>query len=213
MYNFMPFGGYLALRLWPRHRVFSDGRGGFAREPQLVAAIGRAAWDTASFEALDRQFHFEWAVVSAREGEATNPGLATSSEWVMLYLDDIAAVYVRRSGQNEALSHAGYRRIRHRVDPAALLASSASEDPERRAELAYDGARALAQAPDSPRAAFLAACGALATHDAEAFDVAFLRLAWLRPEHPALALLSERRRERRQTAAPVRDEHLVPVLP
>jgi hypothetical protein len=204
MYNFMPFGGYLALRLWPEHRVFTDGRDELAREPELIDAISRATWDAASFEALDRQFHFEWAVVSAREGEATDPALAASSDWIMLYVDDVAAVYVRRGGQNEALSHAGYRRIRHLIDPVVLLASSAIDDPDRQSDMAHDGALALAQAPDSPRAAFLAASGALASRDAEAFDAAFLHLAWLTPGHPALALLSERRRASRQSfAAPV----------
>jgi hypothetical protein len=201
MYNFMPFGGYLALRLWPEQRVFTDGRDVLAREQELIDAISRATWSAASFEELDRQFHFDWAVVSAREGERHNPGLAASPDWVMLYLDDTAAVYVRHGGKSDGLSRGGYRRLRHLIDPSALLAVSRSDDLAQQRDLAHDGALALAQAPDSARAAFLAACGALASRDVDAFDAALLRLAWLWPEHPALVVLSEQRRARLQSSA------------
>lgn len=181
MYNFMPFGGYLALRLWPEQRVLTDGRDVLAREQTLIDAITRATRDARGFAALDREFHFDWAVVSAREGERNTPALASSPDWVMLYIDDVAAVYARRGGASDALIRDGYRRLRHLLDPAALLASLDGDDAAARRDLAHDGALALAQAPDSPRAAFLGACGALAVRDAEAFEGAFVRLAWLTP--------------------------------
>ncbi len=200
MYNFMPFGGYLALRLWPEQRVLTDGRGALAREPELIDAITRATWSTDGFAALDREFHFDWAVVSAREGEGSNPGLATAPEWALLYLDDVAAVYARRGGQNDALISSGYRRLSHLPDLGALLAASTSADAELRRDLGHDGALARAQAPDSPRALFMAACGALAGGDSEAFDTALNHLAWLTPGHPALQLLAAKRGEALQSA-------------
>jgi hypothetical protein len=200
MYNFMPFGGYLALRLWPEQRVLTDGRGALAREPELIDAIRRATWNADGFAALDREFHFDWAVVSAREGEGSNPGLATAPEWALLYLDDVAAVYARRGGQSDALIGSGYRRLRHLLDLGALLMASTSPDAELRRDLAHDGVLARAQAPESPRAMFIAACGALAAGDSDAFDQALSHLAWLAPGHPALQLLAAKRREALQSA-------------
>jgi len=200
MYNFMPFGGYLALRLWPEQRVLTDGRGALAREPELIEAITRATASADGFAALDREFHFDWAVVSAREGEGFNPGLALSPEWALLYLDDVAAVYARRGGESDALVAGGYRRLRHLSELGALLGASTSADAELRRDLAHDGALARAQAPDSPRAMFIGACGALAAGDSDAFDTALGHLAWLAPGHPALQLLAAKRRETLQSA-------------
>ena len=200
MYNFMPYGGYLALRLWPEQRVFSDGRDALAREPELVSAIAHAARSRAGFAALDRRFGFEWALVSAREGEWMDPGLAASPEWAMVYLDDIAAVYVRARGANAALAARGYRVLRHLLDPPRIVAEAVRDGAPLARELAHDGALALEQAPHSPRAAFLAAAGALAARDVEAFDAAHLRLAWLAPGHPALDVLADSRRRLQQRA-------------
>lgn len=195
MYNFMPYGGYLALHLWPEHRVFTDGRDVLAREQELIDAVSRAARNPADFATLERRFGFDWAVVSAREGELLDAGIARSTAWVMIYLDDISAVYVRRDGESAALGAGGYRVLRHLIQPGPLLLHAATLDPSFGSDLAHDGALALTQAPDSPRAAFLAACGALATRDEVAFEAAYRRLAWLMPTHPALALLSARWQE------------------
>jgi hypothetical protein len=187
-YNFGPFGGYLAWRLHPQRRVFMDGRNTLAREGALVERALRAGHDGQVFSGLVREFTMAWALTSAEEGTRHDLPLAASAEWRLVYLDDVAAVYVKRDGPNGHLAPLGYRRLRHLVSPHRLvelaLRGKAPED------LAHDGALARQQAPSSARAAFLDACGALASRNADRFADARQHLAMLAPFHPALSVLS-----------------------
>jgi hypothetical protein len=173
--------------------VFADGRNALARESALARKTQEASLEPKAFVDLMDRFHFQWAVTSARDGERMDPALAESADWAMLYVDDLAAIYVLREGVNRARASEGYRRLRHLINPNQVLASVIRE-PALATDLAHDGALALAQAPFSARAAFLAACGALAIRDADAFDSARRRLAWLVPDHPALAILAQQSR-------------------
>jgi hypothetical protein len=188
-YNFSPFGGYLAWRLHPRQRVFMDGRNALARESALVERARRAQGDVQVFQDLVREFRMTWALTSAEEGTRHDRPLAGAPEWALVYLDDVAAVYVRRDGPNAHLASGGYRWLRHLVAPARVLELALRG--EFREELGHDGALARQQAPLSPRAAFLDACGALANRDARRFQAASKHLAEVAPAHPATAVLSQ----------------------
>jgi hypothetical protein len=188
-YNFSPFGGYLAWRLYPGQRVFMDGRNALARESALVERARRAQTDAEVFRDLVREFGMTWALTSAEEGTSHDRPLAAAREWALVYLDDVGAVYVRRDGPNGHLAAEGYRRLRHLVAPARVLELALRG--EFRQELGHDGALARQQAPLSPRAAFLDACGALANRDAPRFREAERHLAEVAPAHPAAAVLAE----------------------
>jgi hypothetical protein len=187
MWNFLPYGGWLAWRLHPRYQVLIDGRTGWQHDPALVARVRESELDAAAFEALAADLEVQWAVTRATEGEAHGLGVARSGAFVMVHLDDISAVYVRREGPNAGLAASGYRVLRHLTDPAqwfeAARRGTGAED------LAHDGALALEQDPESPRAAFFAACGAFATRDRPRFDDSVAVLERLAPGHPALGLL------------------------
>ncbi|HEX4340035.1 MAG TPA: hypothetical protein VH062_29205 [Polyangiaceae bacterium] len=188
MYDFMPFGGYLAYRLHPTYRVFNDGRNTLARSADFVKRAERAGTDAAAFDGVVRNYGLEWAMTTSKDREVHDVPLARSAEWQMVFLDDVAAVYVRREGPNAKLARYGYRALRHLVEPAGLLRESMHDGPVATA-LGHDGALALLQAPDSPRACFIAAVGGIAAKDASLFGKGVEQLARLSPSHPALSAL------------------------
>jgi hypothetical protein len=75
MYNFMPFGGYLALRLHPEHRVLIDGRQTFVHAHALVEKVDRANVDPAALSELVAEHDIQWAVTRSREGESFGPSV------------------------------------------------------------------------------------------------------------------------------------------
>jgi hypothetical protein len=95
--NHAPWGGYLLYRLGDRVRVFTDGRGNFGPiETQLLStwdsstrrhdAIGRA-WQSAPFEAVVHPDPFPLRLASCRE-------------WVQVYHDATARVFLRADESN-----------------------------------------------------------------------------------------------------------------
>jgi hypothetical protein len=191
VFNFSPFGGYLSLMLYPERLVFMDGRLEHARDGDLVVRADHALRDPKVFAELERQFDFQYAVLSAREGEASGIPISRDSRWTMVHFDDVAAVYVRSPGPNAALAASGYRVLRHLSNLGAVL-QLASAGGEKAQLLMHDGQLAVAQDPYSPRAAFLLACGKLAVRDRAGFALALKRLATLAPGHPALGALAAR---------------------
>jgi len=100
--GFNPFyeGGYLLYRFWPdRERLpFMDihqAGGPGIRLLYLNASSRQEGWPP-----LDRRFHFEYAVVDRRRHakSAILDALDSDTTWAMVFVDDAAAVYVRRTG-------------------------------------------------------------------------------------------------------------------
>ena len=194
VFNFSPFGGYLSLMLYPEQLVFMDGRLEHARDGNLVVRADAALRDPKVFAELEREFDFQYAVLSAREGEAFGIPIARDSRWTMVHFDDVAAVYVRSPGPNAALAASGYKVLRHLNELGAVLELASAGD-ERAPLLMHDGQLAVEQDPYSPRAAFLLACGELAMRDQSGFAFALKRLATLAPGHLGLAVLAARYRQ------------------
>lgn len=189
MYDFMAFGGYLIWRLHPRFEVFMDGRNTRVRDASVCNAASRAQFEDSVFVDLTNRYDMQWAMVRAREDEVFDRPLARSPSFRMVFLDDVAAVYVRTGGPNDAIAAKGYRLLRHAVSLGEVLGLAMSG--ERAEDLVHDADLATAQAPNSPRAAFFAASAAIAKKDAAAFDKWLSRLAQLSPGHPALAVLRQ----------------------
>jgi hypothetical protein len=201
VFNFSPFGGYLSLMLYPEQLVFMDGRLEHARDGNLVVRADDALRDPKVFAELERELDFQYAVLSAREGEATGIPIARDNRWSMVHFDDVAAVYVRTPGPNAALAAAGYQVLRHLSDLGAVLQLASAGDGSAPL-LLHDGQLAVAQDRYSPRAAFLLACGELAVRDQSGFALALKRLATLAPDHPALGVLAARFRQLQSSVPP-----------
>jgi len=160
-FHFLPFGGEVALRLHDEGtRVFIDGRTAWLYPRPFFDAYERAEHDLAAFDALDAEYQFDWALVRARPSEHFSEPLAGHRQFRMVYLDDCAAIYVRTNGAMASLIPAAYQAIHHLTPAAALLAA-----PPPPSLLDHDAQLALTQAPTSPRAHFLDAAAARATHD------------------------------------------------
>jgi hypothetical protein len=190
LWNPSPFGGYLAFRLYPSTRILMDGRQGMTYDLADVLDVEASEHDRGAFSGLERRLDLQWAVTRAFEGTSYGEPLAASADWAMVFLDDVAAVYVRRSGADDSLVAGGYRLLRHLTPPGAILSLAARGGPGA-ADLAHDGALARQQAPASPRSSFLDACGALAVRDRTRFEAAMAHLAELAPDHPALVILED----------------------
>jgi hypothetical protein len=156
VFNFEPFGGWLAWRLYPDVRVLIDGRTAHLFPPAFVERYGAAEHDPRAFAALAAEYDLQWAIVRARPGESFSEPIARDRRWTMVWLDDCAAVYVRNDGPNRALAERGYTLLRHLTQPPrGPVASNLQE------ALRHDAALAVAQDPPSLRARALAAAAGL----------------------------------------------------
>jgi hypothetical protein len=168
MWNHLTYGGWLIWRLYPRHRVLVDGRTGWVHDPALVEIAIRSETDPEAFEELVHERGLEWAVSRATAGLPFGAALARSPEFAMIYLDDNAAVYARRDGENRTLAENGYRLLRHDAEAKPLIALALSG--QRASDLGHDADLAVAQAPSSPRTAFFLACAGIALRDRARLD-------------------------------------------
>jgi hypothetical protein len=163
-WNFFPFGGYLELRLHPAHLTFIDGRTAWVHPLELFLAQQRGERDHGEFARLEQRWHFDWAVCGARPSDASCLPVAARRDWVMVHWDDVAAVYVRATGPNRELARHGYHLLRHTTPPFRILELAVTPG-ELSSHFEHDARLAREQDPESSRAAFLAACAAVAARD------------------------------------------------
>jgi hypothetical protein len=187
MYNSLPLGGWLDWRLFPAYRTFMDNKQVWV-EDALLSTYYASESEPHAFDELSSRFDFQWAVVIALEGSTFATPIARSPAWAMVYWDDVSAVYVRTNGPNAKLAGHSYRLLRHLSSPESVFLASLARDDTAKA-LAEDVLLAESQAPDSPRAAFLAGCGAIARRDEAALHNALEKLNRLAPGHPGVGLL------------------------
>ncbi len=162
MWNHLPFGGWLEWRLYPDYRVMIDGRTGWVHDPTMVERAIASETDPSVLDALADDLDLRFAVTRATEGLPFGHALALSRRWQLTFLDGNSAVYVRA----DSTIHDSYHLIRHDVSRQALIEVALRRDPPAR-ELMHDARRALTQAPQSSRAAFLLGAAAIASGDAE----------------------------------------------
>jgi tetratricopeptide (TPR) repeat protein len=116
LFNAFHFGGYIAWRDFPKRAAIIDGRGYVP--PGLKEEIHFARAYAEHLARLESVYGFEVAVMDYPNysGESLPPdadrGL-TSSGWALVYWDDIALVYLKRSsGWGAVISRDEYRRVR-----------------------------------------------------------------------------------------------------
>ena len=141
-FNQFELGGYLLWRFWPeRDRLpFLDVHVAGTREDRL--AYPQVFGDPAAWRALDAKYRFEWLLLRHRElpGSVLLDALDADSSWALLSLDDVAALYVRRSSPAAALAfhvvpagHEGMRRLGERCIADSSLREAARAELERMA--------------------------------------------------------------------------------
>jgi len=156
MYNSFNYGSFLLYALAPAQRVFIDGRNDQVYRPEFFAAVSRAPSDPATLASLLSTYDVSYAVLECTSLVATTHlGLYRDPGWSLVYLDDQAAVMVRRAPETAAyLARHAYEELR--PDTALLRVSNPRGDP-RGAALAAEVLRLVVETPRSIRAHLLAA--------------------------------------------------------
>jgi tetratricopeptide (TPR) repeat protein len=108
MFNSYGLGGYLIWRLWPDQRVFIDGREDVYLKPGVLAEYVHAFDSRENWLRIVGKYAVDYAVVRYPEQPPSSPERSLDylafprQDWGLVYFDDVAAVYVRRNGRNDA---------------------------------------------------------------------------------------------------------------
>jgi tetratricopeptide (TPR) repeat protein len=141
LFNAYHFGGYIAWRDFPKRVAIIDGRGYVPRGLQEEIHFARAYPE--HLERLQSTYGFDVAVMDypVYSGESPSPDIdlaLASPGWALVYWDDFALVYLRRSPRwAEVIAREEYRSVRPANGLPALWRSLADKAvvPEIRAEL------------------------------------------------------------------------------
>lgn len=93
MFNNYNFGGYLVWSRGPDHKVFIDGRGDVYERGGVLADYVRIAGLKPDAFDLLRRYRIQSCLLKRDEALAT--ALSNSADWQRIYLDDLAAIFVR----------------------------------------------------------------------------------------------------------------------
>ncbi|MCX5795731.1 MAG: tetratricopeptide repeat protein [Elusimicrobia bacterium] len=100
MFHTYNMGGYLIWKTWPRRQVFVDGRN-VEYGPDFIAQA--LNWTRPEvWPRLDAQWRFDYAVIGNSPGYVAEV-LDDSPQWALVFWDDAALVYLRRTPANAAL--------------------------------------------------------------------------------------------------------------
>jgi tetratricopeptide (TPR) repeat protein len=141
MFNTYNLGGYLIWRAWPRRQVFVDGRN-VEYGPEFIAEAAR--WSRPeTWERLDARWDFDYALVGNSPGYAAAV-LDSSPRWALVFWDDAALVYLKRTPANAALIRRdSYRRLQPNQLTFAYLAEDL-RDRRKAAEILAELDRSVA---------------------------------------------------------------------
>jgi hypothetical protein len=155
-FNHFHFGGYMLWRFWPERSRLP-----FATiHPEALRREDRIGYEaartgTAGWRALDGRHHFDYALLYRRQlgGDRLLDVLDADSGWALVFLDDVAALFVRRDGPLAAVAD----RFAYRAAPAgrsaiAALGRVCGRDPGLRARAEAELARQAAGSPHNAMA-------------------------------------------------------------
>jgi hypothetical protein len=166
LYHDVAFGGYLLWRTFPGRQVFWDTRNEL--EPELLAEVGRARQDGRLWFAMLDRYEIDGALVRYDEDlrpvvelgpdgprvvghQTTNALFFPRPLFALVYWDDLAMLFVRRTPAREArLAEREYAFL-HPEDWLAVLERSRN-DAELRGSVREELERRLGETPVSQRA-------------------------------------------------------------
>jgi hypothetical protein len=135
-FNYFPYGGYMLWRFWPdRTRLpFMSTRPEDAL-PLERDLYHRAFTDPSAWRDLDSRYHFDYALLR-RDRRPLADFLDRDTTWALVFLDDAAALYVRRAGRLAPVAE----QFAYRVLPGGYarldrLGAAATEDSMLRARV------------------------------------------------------------------------------
>lgn len=198
-------GGYLIWRFWPdRGRLpFMDIHQTATRKDRDLYAY---AWgDSGAWHELDAERRFEWALVPRKQGAAhLLDFLDADSTWALVFADDAAALYLRRTGPLAALAaREAFVQVPGGTDALPALVRRVTLDRGARAAAIAELRRQVADSPVTGQAHSQLA-------NLEALDgdwkAALADVRAARRIDPRLPLLDERERTALQHLDPRRSE-------
>jgi len=154
-FNHFYLGGTMIFRFWP-----DTGRLPFVDihpedwPKQRRDAYYRAISSPEGWAALDERYHFDYALLSRRylSGYGLPDLLDSDPRWALVFVDDIAAVYVRRDGPLAAVADSfAYRELPGGTARLPSLMRAAAADRAVRAGLVADLERQAAASPMNVR--------------------------------------------------------------
>ena len=148
-FNSFHFGGYLLWRFWPDpgRRPFMDiHQTGSAEDRRLyVAAFSRRGWAE-----MTRRRTFDYVLLDRYQyaGDSLSDVLDADSSWSLVFLDDAAALYLRRAGPLRAVADSfAYRVIGAGTQRMLALAAAWTADSALRARARAELERQAAGSP------------------------------------------------------------------
>jgi hypothetical protein len=108
-FNTYGFGGTLIWKLPAGRKVFIDGREDVYVRPGVIREYQEALKHGEKWRAVVERYDLDYAVIEYPEQPPRSPELSPElthfprSQWALVYLDDVAVLYVRRNGRNDAL--------------------------------------------------------------------------------------------------------------
>ena len=143
-------GGYLLWRFWPDPSrlpyfdIHPEDKPPAERLAYLRAFTSQQGW-----RELDARLKFDYALLSrshVREGYGLLDQLDADPAWALVFVDDVAALYVRRDGPLAAVaSEYGYRALTGGRLGLERVAAAAAQDPAAAERLARELERQAAQ--------------------------------------------------------------------
>ncbi len=94
MFSHDQFGGYLIYSLYPRAKVFVDGRSDFYRQGTVLDDMDRIAFVKPQWQELLERHEIEWMVL--RRNEPLALIALMSGKWVSIHDDPVAQVLIRK---------------------------------------------------------------------------------------------------------------------
>jgi len=171
-FNPFEYGGYLLWRFWPdRTRLpFLDIHQTGSREDRRLYAeafLGRAGW-----RAADGRHRFDYVLLPREQAPGTRllDDLDADSSFALVFADDVAALFVRRSGALAALADsAAYRVLPAGHEGVDRVAEAALTDSALRGRVTAELERRIASSARNASASMAAAWfAALDGHETEA---------------------------------------------
>jgi hypothetical protein len=137
--------GYVEWTTDAATKVEMDGRLDALYPPPFALEVVRAAHEPAVFRAMRARDRVDWVLASNRPGQTAYTFLARDPDWMLVYLSEPAAIYVRRDAYPE-LEPLAF----HGIDPADPLGSIVRVLPPDLPRLEAEVLRVAKESPDGP---------------------------------------------------------------